>query len=158
MTGRGKEILTLLVDDDMKDAYPDPETIKKDCDYTLADIYDSEEYGGKVEVSYEYDHGDSWDHDITFLGHADPNLRKVMHIPDEMEAVCIGGEGHPCAEDCGSSPGWEDLKNVFKKGKKDPDGRKEWYKRMCANGDPKGLDPYKWDLLEVNDELAKIKA
>jgi hypothetical protein len=28
---------------------------------------------------------------------------------------------------------------------------------MCANGDPKGLDSYKWDVLEMNDELQKKK-
>jgi hypothetical protein len=36
-----------MPDDDLKGAYPDPEAIKKDSDYTLADIYDSEEYKGK---------------------------------------------------------------------------------------------------------------
>ena len=44
-----------------------------------------------------------------------------------------------------------------KKGKKDPEGRKEWYKKYCANGDPKGLDPYKWSVVDVNDALAEIK-
>jgi hypothetical protein len=81
-----------------------------------------------------------------------------MHILDELQAVCLGGEGHPCAEDCGGDLGWENLKNVFKKGKKDPKGLKEWYKTSYANGDPKGLDPYKWDIFDVNDELARIKA
>jgi len=76
----------------LKDAYPDANKIKKTSDYTLADIYDGEEYKGKVEVSYEYDHGDSWDHQIAFLGRADPSMRKSMHIPDDMEAICLGGE------------------------------------------------------------------
>jgi hypothetical protein len=58
----------------------------------------------------------------------------------------------------GSYPGWEELKDLFtKKGKKDPEGRKEWYKRFCANGDPKGLDPYRWSILDVNDALGEIK-
>jgi hypothetical protein len=145
-------------DDDMAFANPDPEKIKKESDYTLADIYNGEEYKGKVKVSYEYDHGDSWDHAIALLGRADPIMRRQMNIPDELQAVCLGGEGHPCAEDSGGAGGWEDLKNVFKKGKKDPEGLKEWYKTSCANGDPKGLDPYKWDIFDVNDELTKIKA
>ena len=75
---------------------------------------------------------------------------------DTPKVLCIGGEGHPCAEDCGSEPGWEDLKNAFKK----PRGnkwRREWYKTACANGDPKGLDPYKWDILEVNDQLREVE-
>ncbi|KAF4629310.1 hypothetical protein G7Y89_g8843 [Cudoniella acicularis] len=156
-TGRGKEILTLMWDDDMKDAYPDPDQIKKDSDYTLADIYDSDEYKGKIEVSYEYDHGDSWDHEISFLGRADPAMRRAMHIPDDLQVVCLAGEGHPCAEDAGGAGGWEDLKKTFKR-RNDPEGRKDWYKYSCANGDPKGLDPYKWDILDVNDALSQIKA
>jgi len=61
-------LLSLLHDDDLEDMYSNPERIKKDSNYTLADIYDGEEYRGKIEVFYEYDHGDNWDHDITFLG------------------------------------------------------------------------------------------
>lgn len=49
-----------MLDDGLKGAYHDPEEIKKDSDYTLADIYGSEEYKGEVKVSYEYDHRDSW--------------------------------------------------------------------------------------------------
>lgn len=158
MSKYSRELLNLVLDDEIKDAFPEPEKIKKVSDYTLADIYDGEQYRGKVEVSYEYDHGDSWEHQIVFLGHADPTLRQAMGIPDEMEVVCLGGEGHPCAEDCGSTPGWEDLKDLFKsKTKRDPDGRRQWYKTYCANGDPKGLDPWKWSIFEVNDALADIK-
>lgn len=145
-------------DDNDKEFFPDPDQIHKDTEYTLGDIYDSEEYKGKVSVSYEYDHGDSWEHAIIFLGRADPILRTQMNIPADMQAVCIGGEGHPCAEDCGSTPGWEDLKKLFKRGGRDPDGTKQWYKTQCANGDPKGLDTYKWDIFEVNDALVEIKA
>jgi hypothetical protein len=153
MTGKGKRVLTLLYNTEVTDAYEDPEEIKYEGAFTLADIYASEKYGGKVEVTYEYDHGDSWLHDITFLGRADPNLRKTLGVPDKLEAFCLGGEGHHAAEDCGSTPGWENLKNVFKKGRKDPEGLKKWYKTRCANGDPKGLDPYKWDMWDVNDAL-----
>ena len=92
MTGRGKSLLSLLTDTLDADMYPDPESVKNEADYTLADIYGSEEYGGKVEVSYEYDHGDSWDHQIAFLGRADPSMRKAMYIPDDMEVICLGGE------------------------------------------------------------------
>lgn len=157
MTGRGKELLNLQWDDSLKDSYPEPEKMKKTTDYKLADIYEGPEYAGKVEVSYEYDHGDGWSHSIAFLGKADPSLRKAMQIPDDLRVVCLAGEGHPCAEDAGGPGGWEDLKATFKK-RGDPDGRKDWYKYVCANGDRKGLDPYKWDLLDVNDELFKLKA
>lgn len=71
--------------------------------------------------------GDSWTHEIDLLGRADPMLKQKMGIPEDMQVVCLGEEGHPCAEDCGSSSGWEGLKRVFKKGAKDPEGLKEWY-------------------------------
>ena len=92
MTGRGEILLSLHPDDEDPAIYPDPESIKKEGQCTLADIYASEEYGGKVEVSYSYDHGDGWDHEIAFLGRADPSMRKAMHIPDDMQAICLNGE------------------------------------------------------------------
>ncbi|KAL2012047.1 hypothetical protein VTN00DRAFT_4765 [Thermoascus crustaceus] len=55
-------------------------------DVTLAEVYDSEEYRGKeVKVVYEYDRdfrrdGDNWDHDISFLGRADPGMRKSLGL------------------------------------------------------------------------------
>jgi hypothetical protein len=146
-------------------------------DYTLAEIYDSDEFRGKVGVSYNYDFGDNWHHAISFLGREDPTLRKAMKVKKSMEVVCLAGEvcitsplrekrgadlsltrlqGHPCAEDCGGVDCWEDLKAAFKK-KGDPDQRKHWYKTICTNGDPKGLDPYKWNIVRVKNSLAKIK-
>ncbi|KAL8820020.1 MAG: hypothetical protein Q9191_007609 [Dirinaria sp. TL-2023a] len=71
--------------------------------------------------------------------------------------VVITGEGHRCAEDCGGPPGWQDLKDSFAKTKGGDKERKEWYKRMCSNGDKKGLNPYEWDILSINAELADIK-
>ncbi|KAI9681651.1 MAG: hypothetical protein M1829_000850 [Trizodia sp. TS-e1964] len=133
----------------------DPKTEMSDK-YTLKDVYFGEEFGQKVGVTYEYDMGDSWEHEMIFMGVADPRLRQGMIIPPEFQAVCIGGEGHCYAEDAGGVPGWENLKEQFKK-RGDKEGLKDWYKTVCGNGDPKGLDPYKWDILTVNDGLAKIK-
>jgi hypothetical protein len=68
----------------------------------------------------------------------------------------MAGEGHPCAEDCGSNEGWANLKNVFKRGRKDPNGFKVWYKESCLNGDQTGLDPYDWDMFDVNEGLLEL--
>ena len=152
----GKLLLTLNPSTDYAGVYPDPENIKLESEYTLADIFDADQYKGKVDISYEYDHGDSWNHSVVLLGRADTSLKKVFQIEDEIKILCIGGEGHACAEDAGGLDGWEDLKEVFKPRKRDPDGKKEWYKTICANGDPKGLDAWKWDMLDVNDGLMEL--
>jgi hypothetical protein len=67
-------------------------------------------------------------------------------------------QGHPIAEDCGSYPGWEAVKEVFTKPRsRDPEDLKNWYKTCCANGDPKGLNPYQWSILDINDDLEQIR-
>jgi len=129
---------------------------RDEAEYTLADLYDSETYPDGVDVSYTYDHGDSWEHSIEFLGQADLNLRRAAKIPSELKVACLGGEGHPCAEDCGGAPGWENLKSIFKK-RGDPEGLKNWYKNICPNGERKGLDPWKWDMFDVNGKLSQYE-
>ena len=89
MMGHGEPLLTLHAD------YAGGSMLgnaQKASDYTLEGVYAGEKYGGKAEVSYEYDMGDGWYHQITFLGRADANLRKVMGIPDDMPVFCFGGE------------------------------------------------------------------
>ncbi len=149
-------------DEDDLGFWPDPQNERN---WTLRDVFERKEWEtedgskitGQIHVRYEYDMGDSWDHQIVLLGRAEKGLHNVLGGGEDTPRIlCIGGEGHPCAEDCGSEPGWEDLKNAFKKQKGDK-SRREWYKTMCANGDPKGLDPYKWDILDVNDQLMKVE-
>ena len=86
----------------------------------------------------------------------DPSLKKAIHIADEIRAICIGGEGHACAEDVGVPYGWEDLKESFKPRKKDPKEKKDWYEYSSANGDTMRLDLYKWNILDVNDGLMEL--
>lgn len=76
----------------MREFDPNPERIQAEADFTLKDIYDGEKYKEKVEIAWEYDHGDSWLHEVAFLGRADPSLRKGMNIPDELQVICLGGE------------------------------------------------------------------
>ncbi|KAI4159892.1 MAG: hypothetical protein LQ342_006220 [Letrouitia transgressa] len=135
------------------DLKPEEETLFK-----LSDVLEKEEWKGKVSITYEYDMGDGWQHDITVLGRADAGLHAMLGAPEEAEVkvLCLSGEGHPCAEDCGGEPGWEGLKEAFKKRNGDK-GLREWYKTVCSNGDRKGLDPWKWSVLDVNDVLREIK-
>lgn len=72
--------------------------------------------------------------------------------------ISLAPKGHPCAEDCGGEDGWEDLKELFAKPRmRDEDDKRQWYKTICLNGDPKGLNPYAWSILDVNDGLQLIK-
>jgi hypothetical protein len=99
----GPPVLSLSAHDDMASSMPEPERYKLEQDYTLADILEHSEYKGKTHLSYEYDYGDSWEHDITVLGKADRSLRNELG-GIEQKAFCVAGEGHPCAEDVGSYP------------------------------------------------------
>ena len=55
--------------------------------------------------------------------HPGIGIAKETGFPKDMKVVCLGGQRHPCAGDCGSTPGWDNLKAVFKNPrKKDPDG------------------------------------
>ncbi|OXV10960.1 hypothetical protein Egran_01279 [Elaphomyces granulatus] len=128
---------------------------RNEKDWTLADFYDGEVYPDGVDVSYTYDMGDWWDHSIDFLGRADPNLRRTAGIPSGVKVACLGGEGHPGAEDCGGAAGWENLKACFKK-RSDPYDRKDWYKNECMNGE-ESLDPWKWSKDEVNAKLSEFE-
>ena len=107
-----------------------------------------------MTITYEYDHGDSWKHTISLTGYTSKGTNVQFGVPEGVEAFCIAGEGDPCAEDCGGIDGWEALKDAFKHpGKADPDDQKSWYKAECLNGEKKGLDPYKFSVLDVNDAI-----
>ncbi|KAL8668588.1 MAG: hypothetical protein Q9168_006787 [Polycauliona sp. 1 TL-2023] len=134
-------------------------------DSTLRDVFERKEWEiengtkitGQMNLGYVYDLGDSWYHDILLLGRAEKGLHTVLTGEEDPQQVfCFGGEGHPCAEDCGSEPGWEDLKNAFRKPRGDK-ALRDWYKNTCYNGDAEGLDPYKWDILDVNDQLREVR-
>ena len=99
----GPSVLSLAPDAFMADSMPEPERYKLENDYTLADVLEHPEYKGKIYISYEYDHGDSWTHHIIVLGRSDPALRNELG-GIEQKTFCIAGEGHACAEDVGSYP------------------------------------------------------
>ena len=101
---------------------------------------------------------DGWTHSISLLGRQQPAAWEEMGIPADMKAMCLTGHGHPVAEDSGGFGGWEHLKGLFAKPRKrDEDDRKGWYKNGgCANGDPNGLNPHEWDMIQVNTDLSDI--
>jgi Plasmid pRiA4b ORF-3-like protein len=140
--------------DDLGGTDPD-DTDKDEATVTLKDFYfPNGTYQTNRSLKYDYDFGDGWIHDIVFLGTAPSDFRNAMHVPAFLPVFCISGEGHPCAEDCGGGAGWEDVKDAFRKPKSSRGSDlREWYNNECANGDAKGLDPYKWDVFDVNAAL-----
>ncbi len=129
------------------------EDSKAETDVTLADVYEKPEWKDKAEIEYEYDHGDSWNHQLALLGRATPGTNAQFGAPRDVKVLCMGGQGHPAAEDVGGTWGWEDLKDAFKHPRKAENRERiEWYKSMCLNGG-KSLDPYAFDVLDVNDGL-----
>ena len=94
---------------------------------TLRDVLEKKKWNNKsvhpgdVENQYEYDMGDSWTHEIKYVGHADKSLNKTLRAPEDLQILCTSGEGHPCAVDCGSAPGGENLRRSSRT-KKDMQG------------------------------------
>ncbi|CAF9918078.1 MAG: hypothetical protein HETSPECPRED_003661 [Heterodermia speciosa] len=127
---------------------------QKESEWTLADVYEKPEWKDRAQIEYEYDLGDGWHHILALLGRATPGTHAQFGVPDDAKVVCLGGQGHAVAEDCGGSAGWEELKKAFRNPRRAANrDRVEWYKYGCANGDPGGLDPYKWDILDTNEAL-----
>ena len=134
-----------------------PEDLKAytmaESEVTLADVYEKPEWKDRAVIDYEYDHGDSWNHHLTLLGRATPGTNAQFGAPDHVKILCLNGQGHPAAEDAGGTCGWRGLKEAFKHPRKAENREQvDWYKNGCLNGD-KSLDPYAFDILDVNDGL-----
>ncbi|CAL8584088.1 hypothetical protein XPA_009693 [Xanthoria parietina] len=125
-----------LVDEEEVGTWPKPQNEEE---WTLRDVFERKEWDkedgtrttGQIHLRYEYDIGDGWGHTIFLLGLAEKGLHQVLAGREDNvpSSLCFGGQGHPCAEDCGD----------------------EWYQTVYATEDPNGLDPYKRDIPEVND-------
>ncbi len=98
-------------------------------------------------VSYTYDFGDDWEHDI--------KLEKVL-APDPAVAipVCLTGKGACPPEDCGGAWGYADLKEAIAN-----PGREEHEKLLGWLGldDPSEFDPAEFSLDEVNARLRHVR-
>lgn len=69
----------------------EPDGVRAEEDYKLGDIFDGEEYKGKVELTYEYDMGDGWMHLIYFLGRMDPLVKRTVGVPEDVEVCFLNG-------------------------------------------------------------------
>lgn len=93
-------------------------------------------------IRYEYDFGDSWQHDI---------LVESVHEPDGLRhAVCLAGRRGGPPEDCGGAPGYAWLCDVLA----DPahPDREEQLEWLGYDHDPAAFDKE-----QVNQALAAIR-
>ena len=98
-------------------------------------------------VSYTYDFGDDWEHDI--------KLEKVL-APDPAVVipVCLTGKGACPPEDCGGAWGYADLKEATA----NPDHEEhEELLGWLGLDDPSEFDPAEFSLEEVNARLRHVR-
>ena len=95
----------------------------------------------KTKFMYEYDFGDSWEHEIV--------VEKFLPFdPAAKHPVCLGGARACPPEDCGGFSGYMDILEALKASKKTAEQKEllEW-----LGG---GYDPERFDADEVNRRLS----
>ena len=98
----------------------------------------------KDVLGYEYDFGDSWDHQIM--------VEKIL-LPDPdaaTVALCLDGARACPPEDCGGPWGYDNLRKILRNPKhEEHESMKEWLGRP--------FDPAAFDVEKVNPCLRKLK-
>ena len=99
--------------------------------------------GACRSFQYEYDFGDSWDHEVV-VEESVTSARGLKH------AVCLTGENACPPEDCGGVYGYADLLQVL------ADPRHEEHEHMMEwAGGP--IDPASFDLVAANVALQGLR-
>ena len=95
-----------------------------------------------AQFGYEYDFGDSWEHEIM--------VEKILPSAGSKTALCLDGAGACPPEDCGGIWGYEELLKALKN-PKHPQHKhmKQWLGRT--------IDPHAFDKALVNAWLGKLK-
>jgi hypothetical protein len=98
-------------------------------------------------VSYTYDFGDDWEHDI--------KLEKILAPdPAAVTPVCLTGKGACPPEDCGGAWGYADLKEAIA----NPDHEEhEELLAWLGLDDPSEFDPAEFSADEVNARLRHVR-
>ena len=94
-------------------------------------------------IAYEYDFGDSWEHEIL--------LEKIVEPEKGVEyPICIGGKRACPPEDCGGIGGYERLLEVLANPKDEEHADMlEWLGLESADE----FDPAEFDIDTVNEQL-----
>jgi hypothetical protein len=97
--------------------------------------------GPRSHIRYQYDFGDSWDHQIL--------LEKVVELEDPCLALCLGGARACPEEDCGGVWGYDNLLEILKD-PKHPEHKEmsEWIGHE--------FDAEAFDLAAINQRLARL--
>ena len=116
----------------------------------LFELLDKPAFKGK-KLTYLYDYGDCWRHDVEIVGSA----------PASAKIRCTDGEGHYIAEDAGCHPGWKKILNAYKTASPDKEQkeRRSWFERQASNRDPAGLSgdgARRWDKDGINMKLSVL--
>ncbi len=111
--------------------------VKLYSDYTLSDLLKTE----KDKMTFEYDFGDSWWHEISVVG-IRPYKKGEKH-----RITFVDGQGACPPEDCGGVPGYERLLEMAKKKRKSSEEKEEleWY------GIDKNYDPNDPDIISCQE-------
>jgi hypothetical protein len=97
----------------------------------------------KSKFDYEYDFGDSWDHQIV--------VEKVIdREPGASYPRCVGGKRSGPPEDCGGIWGYERLQEVIK----DPEDEEHESMMEWLGG---SFDPEYFNQEEINEQLKRIR-
>ena len=98
----------------------------------------------KARLSYEYDFGDSWFHQIV--------VEKILpsQPASAQAALCLGGARACPPEDCGGPSGFDNLLQILQNpSHEEHDSMKEWLERP--------FDPKACDVAGINTSLRKLK-
>ena len=108
--------------------------------YTLADLAPV----AKRKFIYEYDFGDSWEHEVL--------VEKVLP-PDAVlkHPFCLAGANQRPPEDCGGIPGYYELLEALA----DPNHERHEELKAWVGG---GWDASRFDLEDTNARLKRLKA
>ena len=129
---KNKTFYTVRMQDD--DLWEEMNNVDYSC-MRVSDLLKRE----KEKIIYEYDFGDSWEHEII--------LEKILPEDDNVKyAQCIAGEMNCPPEDCGGAGGYSDMVEILKQPHHEEyESYKEW-----LGGE---FDPSHFDRNEINTFL-----
>jgi Plasmid pRiA4b ORF-3-like protein len=120
----------------------DPEDELGYRDETKVRLGDVADAGDRI--GYQYDFGDDWEHELLIEARTEAEAGRTY-------PVCLEGGGACPPEDCGGSPGYEQLKEILA----DPSDEEYEAMKIWAESQLRGeFDPARFDLATANTRLA----